>query len=71
MSTKTFCLSDEARQTLANEFGLDFDDLEDLQSLVDQVLSEKQHEDGFLVFLRLAPVPKYLVEGYDFKMLNR
>lgn len=52
-------------------FGLDFEDLEDLQSLVDQVLSEKQEEEGFLVFVRLSPVPEFLVEGYDFKMLNR
>ena len=56
---------------MADEFGLDFDSLEDLQHLVDQVLSEKEDENGFLVFLRLAPVAKYLVEGYDFKMLNR
>ena len=61
----------EVRQNVADEFGLDFDSLEDLQHLVDQVLSEKEDENGFLVFLRLAPVAKYLVEGYDFKMLNR
>ena len=54
-----------------DELGLNFDDLDDLQSLVDQVLSEKQAEEGFIIFLRLSPVPKYLVEGYDFKMLNR
>ena len=52
--------------------GLDFDDFEELQELVETILSEQSLEDsGFLVFLRLAPVPKYLVEGYDFKMLNR
>ena len=51
--------------------GLDFDDFEELQELVDEILSEQSLEEGFLVFLRLSPVPKYLVEGYDFKMLNR
>ena len=61
----------KARQTVFEELGLNFDDLDDLQSLVDQVLSEKQEEEGFLIFLRLSSVPKYLVEGYDFKMLNR
>lgn len=55
----------------AEELGLDFDGLEDLQNLVEQVLSEKQAEEGFLVFLRLSAIPQYLVEGYDFKMLNR
>ena len=61
----------EARQNLQNEFGIDFDDLEELQSLVDQVLNEQKEDEGFLIFLRLASVPQYLVEGYDFKMLNR
>ena len=35
-----------------DELGLNFDDLDDLQSLVDQVLSEKQAEEGFIIFLR-------------------
>ena len=61
----------KARQSVFDELGLNFDDLDDLQSLVDQVLSEKQAEEGFLIFLRLSPIPQYLVEGYDFKMLNR
>ena len=62
----------KARQSLVDEYlGLDFDDFEELQELVDEILSEQSLEEGFLVFLRLSPVPKYLVEGYDFKMLNR
>ena len=47
--------------------------LEDLQSLVENLL-EKEEEDvegDFLIFLRLSPIPKYLVKGYDFKMLNK
>ena len=64
-------LAQKARQSVFEELGLNFDDLDDLQSLVDQVLSEKQAEEGFLIFLRLSPIPQYLVEGYDFKMLNR
>ena len=59
------------QQSLADEFGLDFDDLEELQSLVDQVLNEQTDDDGFLIFLRLPTVPQYLVEAFDFKMLNR
>ena len=53
---------------------MDYDALDDLQNLVDLFLDEeesKKEEEGFLVFLRLSPIPKYLVEGYDFKMLNR
>ena len=59
------------QQNLEDEFGLNFDDLEELQSLVDQVLNEKTEDNGFIVFLRLPTVPQYLVEAYDFKMLNR
>ena len=59
------------QQNLADEFGFDFDDLEELQALVDQVLNEKTDDEGFIIFLRLPTVPQYLVEGYDFKMLNR
>ena len=59
------------QQNLADEFGFDFDDLEELQALVDQVLNEKTDDEGFIIFLRLPTVPKYLVEAYDFQMLNR
>ena len=59
------------QQNLADEFGFDFDDLEELQALVDQVLNEKTDDEGFIIFLRLPTVPKYLVEAYDFKMLDR
>ncbi len=48
--------------------------LSDLQSLVDLFLDQEEvedEEDRFLVFLRLSPVPEYLVKGYDFKMLNK
>ena len=47
--------------------------LEDLQSLVDNLLDaeENEEEEDFLIFLRLSPIPKYLVKGYDFKMLNK
>ena len=50
----------------------DLSALEDLQSLVDSLLDEEEHEgEDFLIFLRLSPIPKYLVKGYDFKMLNK
>ena len=51
----------------------DLDALEDLQSLVDSLLEKEEvdNEGDFLIFLRLSPIPKYLVKGYDFKMLNR
>ena len=48
--------------------------LEELQTLVDQFLDEEEEadsDDDFLIFLRLSPVPEYLVKGYDFKMLNK
>ena len=46
---------------------------DDLQSLVDSLLLdvEENQEESFLIFLRLSPIPKYLVKGYDFKMLNK
>ena len=59
------------QQNLEDEFGLDFDDLEELQSLVDQVLNEKTEDNGFIVFLRLPTIPQYIVEAYDFRLLNR
>ena len=71
LNSNMIFLAQKARQSVFEELGLNFDDLDDLQSLVDQVLSEKQAEEGFLIFLRLSPIPQYLVEGYDFKMLNR
>ncbi len=51
-------------------------DLSELQSLVDLFLDEQEEEEEidqnrFLVFLRLSPVPEFLVKGYDFKMLNK
>ena len=50
----------------------DLSALEDLQSLVDSLLDEEEHGgEDFLIFLRLSPIPKYLVKGYDFKMLNK
>ena len=50
----------------------DLSALEDLQTLVDSLLDvEENEEDDFLIFLRLSPIPKYLVKGYDFKMLNK
>ena len=51
----------------------DLDALEDLQSLVDSLLEKEEvdNEGDFLIFLRLSPIPKYLVKGYDFKMLNK
>ena len=47
--------------------------LEDLRTLVDLFLDEEEEkkDDDFLIFLRLSPVPEYLVKGYDFKMLNK
>ena len=46
--------------------------LEDLQSLVASLLDEEENqEETFLILLRLSPIPKYLVKGYDFKMLNK
>ena len=47
--------------------------LEDLQSLVENLLEKEEadNEGDFLIFLRLSPIPKYLVKGYDFKMLNK
>ena len=47
--------------------------LEDLQSLVENLLEKEEvdSEGDFLIFLRLSPIPKYLVKGYDFKMLNK
>ena len=46
--------------------------LEDLRTLVDLFLDEEEkNDDDFLIFLRLSPVPEYLVKGYDFKMLNK
>ena len=47
--------------------------LEELQDLVDLFLDEEEEtdDDSFLVFLKLATLPKYLVQGYDFKMLNK
>ena len=47
--------------------------LEDLRTLVDLFLDveEEKKDDDFLIFLRLSPVPEYLVKGYDFKMLNK
>jgi hypothetical protein len=49
-------------------------DLSDLYLLSDE--DETEFEDtkkneGFLVFLRLSPIPEYLVQGYDFKLLNK
>ena len=51
----------------------DLSALEDLQTLVDSFLDEEEYQDeeDFLIFLRLSPIPKYLVKGYDFKMLNK
>ena len=50
----------------------DLSALEDLQSLVDSLLDEEENEEEtFLILLRLSPIPKYLVRGYDFKMLNK
>ena len=50
----------------------DLSALEDLQSLVDSLLDEEENdEETFLILLRLSPIPKYLVKGYDFKMLNK
>ena len=50
----------------------DLSALEDLQSLVDNLLDKEEHVgEDFLIFLRLSPIPKYLVKGYDFKMLNK
>ena len=46
--------------------------LADLRSLVDLFLDEEEKkDDDFLIFLRLSPVPEFLVKGYDFKMLNK
>ena len=47
--------------------------LDDLRTLVDLFLDEEEEkkDDDFLIFLRLSPVPEYLVKGYDFKMLNK
>jgi hypothetical protein len=44
-----------------------------LQTLVDLFLDEEEEkkDDDFQIFLRLSPVPEYLVKGYDFKMLNK
>ena len=56
------------------EQGTDADEaaLADLRSLVDLFLDEEEKkDDDFLIFLRLSPVPEYLVKGYDFKMLNK
>lgn len=50
----------------------DLSALEDLKSLVDSLLDEEENDgEEFLIFLRLSPIPKYLVKGYDFKMLNK
>ena len=50
----------------------DLSALEDLQSLVASVLDEEENEEeSFLILLRLSPIPKYLVKGYDFKLLNK
>ena len=53
----------------------DEDALEELQTLVDLLLDEEEEEslseNGFQIFLRLSTTPKYLVQGYDFKMLNK
>ena len=38
------------QQSLADEFGLDFDDLEELQSLVDQVLNEQTDDNGLVQY---------------------
>ena len=49
--------------------------LEDLQELVEDLLDEQEQDEEdegrFQVFLRLSPIPEYLVKGYDFKMLNK
>ena len=60
----------EGKQQLMLE---DLSALEDLQTLVDSFLDEEEYQDeeDFLIFLRLSPIPKYLVKGYDFKMLNK
>ena len=53
----------------------DEDALEELQTLVDLLLDEEEEEsrseNSFQIFLRLSTTPKYLVQGYDFKMLNK
>ena len=47
--------------------------LEDLQEFVEELLDEEEEDqdDDFQIFLRLSPIPTYLVKGYDFKMLNK
>ena len=64
---------EEGEQEEEDESDVDESALEDLRTLVDLFLDEEEEkkEDDFLIFLRLSPVPEYLVKGYDFKMLNK
>lgn len=51
------------------------EDIKELQTLVDLFLDEQEEgekdESRFIVLLRVAPTPEFLVKGYDFKMLDR
>ena len=64
---------DEQGSEEGEDSDVDESALEDLRTLVDLFLDEEEEkkDDDFLIFLRLSPVPEYLVKGYDFKMLNK
>ena len=34
-------------------------------------INDKKKNNGFVVLMRLSHVPEYLVQGYDFKLLNK
>ena len=51
----------------------DNDDLSDLFNDADDIIfdDDEKKNEGFIILMRLSHVPEYLVQGYDFKLLNK
>ena len=63
----------KARKPIVQTFSFDDDDLSDLfdDADIDFDVTDKKKNNGFIVLMRLSPIPEYLVQGYDFKLLNK
>ena len=63
----------KARKPIVQTFSFDDEDLSDLfdDADVDVDTNDKKKNNGFVVLMRLSHVPEYLVQGYDFKLLNK